>query len=93
MANNLHVSYDLHTPDQNYEDVINAIKELGNWARVHGSFWYVDSSYSASQAVDHIWNVMDQNDTIYVVDATNNNAAWENLSDEVADYIREAWNQ
>lgn len=91
MANNLHISYDLNDPGKNYDAVIKAIKELGNWVKVHKSFWYVNSQYSAGQAVNHIWKKMDRNDTVYVVDATNNSAAWENLSDDVKSSIRNYW--
>ena len=91
MANNLHISYDLYQPGQNYEAVIEAIKQLGSWAKVHQSFWYVNSEYSASQAAEHVWSVMDANDKVYVVDATNNQAAWQNLSDEVANHIVGQW--
>lgn len=91
MANNLHISYDLYAPGQNYELVIAAIKELGSWAKIHKSFWYVNSLYTATQACTHVWNVMDGNDTIYVVDATNDTASWQNLSDEVQTHIQREW--
>lgn len=93
MANNLHVSYDLYQPGQNYEKVIERIKQLGSWAKIHQSFWYVDSPHTAEQAVKQVWAVMDPNDSIYILDATNNNAAWQNLPDNVAKLIRDHWNQ
>lgn len=93
MANNLFVSYDLINPGQNYGAVIDAVKGLGEWAKVHKSLWYVNSSYSASDAHDVVRTEMDQNDKLLVIDATNNNAAWTNLSDEVSDFIQEQWNQ
>ena len=91
MANNLFVSYDLNNPGQGYEKVIEAIKSLGSWARVHKSFWYVKSQYTASQAVDIVWKSMDKNDTLLVVDATNNNASWQNVSNEASDFIKTQW--
>jgi hypothetical protein len=91
MANNLHISYDLYAPGQNYEKVIAAIKELGSWAKIHKSYWYVNSSYTASQACSHVWAVMDANDSLYVVDASNNTAAWQNLTDEVSNFIKDWW--
>ncbi len=91
MANNLHISYDLQSPGQNYDKVIERIKSLGGWAKIHKSFWYVDSRLTAAEACSQIWSVMDANDKIYVVDASNNNAAWRNLSDEAANYIRSRW--
>lgn len=50
----------------------------------------MNSTYTASQAVT-LWGVMDANDKIYVVDATNNVAAWQNLSTEAADFIKDKW--
>ncbi|MBE0562092.1 MAG: hypothetical protein IH622_14920 [Ochrobactrum anthropi] len=93
MANNLHISYDLMDPGQNYDAVIKAIKGLGSWAKVHKSFWYVNSKHSAGEARDIVWRAMDRNDKLYVVDATNNVAAWQNLSDEVSDHIRDQWSK
>jgi hypothetical protein len=91
MANNLVVSYDLNNPGQNYEKIIAAVKDLGSWAKVHKSVWYVRSVYNATQAVENLWAVMDANDSVFVVDATNGNAAWQNLSAEVSNHIREQW--
>ncbi len=91
MANNLFISYDLYKPGQNYEAVIAEIKSLGNWAAVHKSLWYVNSHLSPSQALDRVWAKMDANDKLIVVDATNNSAAWHNLSDEASAYIKDQW--
>lgn len=91
MANNLFISYDLNSPGQDYSAVIDEIKSLGSWAKVQKSFWYVNSSLSASEAVDRIWAKMDVNDSLIVVDATNNNAAWQGLSDEVGNAIKNQW--
>lgn len=93
MASNLHISYDLYAPGQNYEKVIQAIKELGDWAKIHKSFWYVNSTYTAVQARDRVWAVMDGSDSLYVVDSTNNEAAWQNLPDEVSDFIKDQWSR
>ena len=93
MANNLFVSYDLYNPGQNYEDVIAEIKNLGGWAKIHKSFWYVNSAFSASEAVERVWKKMDNNDTLVIVDATNNSVSWQNLSDEVSNWLRDNWDQ
>lgn len=93
MPNNLHVSYDLINPGQNYDRVIERIQQLGSWAKVHMSFWYVNSAYTASQAIDHITPALDANDKLYVVDATNNHAAWNNLPKKVEDHIKDQWSR
>jgi hypothetical protein len=84
VANNLHISYDLMYPGQNYDLVIQAIQRLGSWAKIHYSYWYVDSALTAEQAVKVLRGVLDINDSIYIVDATNNQAAWHNINPKAA---------
>ena len=91
MANNLFVSYDLIKPGQHYSAVIEAIKKQGRWAKVHYSLFYLSTSKSAEEVAKAVWTVMDANDSLIVVDATNNMAYWFNLSDEVSDFIKEHW--
>lgn len=92
MSNNLHISYDLKSPGQNYDKVIEKIKSLGDWAKVHYSFWYVNSSYSATEARDIIISALDQNDELYVVDSTGNQAAWtNNVNGQVTSFIKDHW--
>lgn len=91
MANNLFISYDLIQPGQNYETVIAEIKKLGSWAKVHYSLWYVNSLLSVSDASKQVLAVMDRNDKLIVIDATNNNASWYNLDEQVSQFIREQW--
>lgn len=93
MANNLHITYDLMSQGQSYDAVIAKIKELGNWAKINQSVWYVNSNYSATQAKDHIRVAMDGNDKLYVVDSVNNAAAWYGISDEVATFIFDKWSK
>lgn len=91
MANNLFISYDLYSPGQDYSSVIEAIKGLGSWAKVHKSYWYVKSSLSAEDAAKKVWAKLDSNDSLIVVDATGNHAYWYNLSDEVSKHMQEQW--
>lgn len=89
---NLFVSYDLHTPGQGYAEVLEKIKALGIWARVHYSLYYVRSPYTAEQALAHVWAAMDTNDRLIVIDATNSRAVWQNLPPDVSALIRAQWN-
>jgi hypothetical protein len=91
MANNLHISYDLKNPERDYAKVIAAIKQLGSWAKIHYSFWFVKSNFTATQARDYLLKHIDSNDSIYVADATNNDAAWHNIPDDSSRFIREIW--
>ncbi|NKC21125.1 hypothetical protein KIJ96_20310 (plasmid) [Pseudoalteromonas piscicida] len=91
MSNNLFISYDLNSPGQDYEKVIEKIKSLGSWAKVQKSLWFVSSSFTPELAAKSIWSVMDNNDSLIVVDAKNNDAYWFNLSDEVSKHIQNHW--
>ncbi|MDF5663834.1 CRISPR-associated protein Cas2 [Vibrio parahaemolyticus] len=91
MANNLFISYDLYSPGQNYDDVIEEIKSLGSWAKVQKSFWYVNSTLSANQARERVWAKMDKNDSLIVIDATNNDAASNGLSAQVWNHLSGKW--
>lgn len=89
--NNLFISYDLNTPGQKYDQVGEAIKKLGSWAKVQKSFWYVNTSISRQEALRRVWAVMDSNDSLIVVDVTNKDAVWHNVSPEVAKHIQAHW--
>lgn len=91
MAYNLTISYDLKSPGRNYDAVSAKIKELGSWAKVNESYWYVSSEFTASQARDRILSALDVNDSLCVVSATQNQAAWHNLSSEVANFLKQHW--
>jgi hypothetical protein len=91
MSKNLFISYDLNSPGQDYSTVIAKIKSLGSWAKVQKSHWYVSSNLTARQACDKVWSVMDNNDTLIVIDASNEDAAWQNLSDDVGKHIQNNW--
>jgi len=93
LSNNLFISYDLNSPGQDYTSGIEKIKSLGSWAKVQQSHWYVSSNFTAKQACDHVCSVMDENDTLIVIDTTNDDAAWQNLSDKVTKHIQDRWNK
>lgn len=89
--NNLHISYDLNKPGQDYAALITRIKTLGNWAKIHKSYWYVNSPFTAEQAVNFLWPCMDKSDSLYIVNASNNTAVWQNLTPEAAALIKQQW--
>jgi hypothetical protein len=91
MSNNLLVSYDLNSPGQNYTTVIDEIKSLGSWANVQKSHWYVSSNLTAIEARDRVSSVMDNNDSLVVIDASNDSVAWNNLYIEISDHIENSW--
>jgi hypothetical protein len=91
MENNLFISYDLNSPGQDYSTLMSEIKSLGRWAKVQKSFWYVNASLTAAQVKDKLIPHIDTNDSLIVIDASNNSAAWYGLSDKVANHIKTKW--
>ena len=89
MKNNILVTYDLNKAGQNYEALIEEIKQLGAWAKVQQSVWYLHTPYSADEVLDRLSKVTDFNDSIFV--ANMNNASWRGLSFEVQKFIQEQW--
>ncbi|WP_247143699.1 hypothetical protein [Escherichia coli] len=92
MANNLFITYDL-IKTKDYPAVYEAIKALGNWAKVTESNWYVNSNYSADDAAQKVRAAMDNDDKLIVVDAKNNSASWYNLLPAVSNHLQNEWNK
>jgi hypothetical protein len=90
---NLTISYDLYRPGQDYAKIINAIKQLGAAVKVHKSLWYLDSDFTEVQVRDALVRVIDQNDTVFVVNSTTDMAAWHGLDAATAETIRRRWNK
>lgn len=91
MAHNLFISYDLNVSGQNYSRIIDLIKELGPWAKVQRSLWYVKSNRSAEDAARYLRSVIDNNDALIVIDASNNNAYWYSHDSEVSQHMIDHW--
>jgi hypothetical protein len=93
MANNLFISYDLNSPNQNYKAIFEEIKLLGDWALVQKSVWYVNSVFNAEEVAEKLKSKLNSNDTLLIVDSVNNEAYWFNMSDEVAKHIVNSWSK
>lgn len=91
MANNIFISYDLKSPGQDYSKIISEIKTLGPWAKVLESLWFVSTNLSANDILTRLKTKIDRNDSIIIIDAKNNNAAWNNLDNEVSKFIQSNW--
>lgn len=90
MANNIHISYDLAQP-ATYEPIIEKIKTLGKWAKIELSFWYVNTDSTAVEVKEALRPLLKNGDKLYVLDASNNSAAWIGVSKEVSTFIRDKW--
>jgi hypothetical protein len=61
------ITYDLHNPGRDYDDVIAVIKNRSNsWAHPQGSVWFVDSQLTPEQWVAALRAAGDSNDEYFV---------------------------
>lgn len=65
------ITYDLRKVGQNYGDLYQAIKDLGDWQHPLESTWVVNSNSSASQIFDKLFALMDRNDSLFVIAVDN----------------------
>lgn len=90
MKKALIVTYDLSNPGQNYEALLKRIKAYKNWARLGGSSYIimVEPLTTVAQHRDFLAVALDPNDKLYV-SALGKDAAWQGLTSEVSNWIRE----
>lgn len=82
------VTYDLNKEGQNYEDVIQAIKDAstGVWCSYWKSSYLIKSNLtSADKVAEKIQPHLDSNDSLLVIEVKNNKQGW--LSKKQWDYI------
>jgi hypothetical protein len=81
------IGYDLNKSGQNYTDLIEKIKTIGNWWHHLDSTWIVKSNSSAEQIRDFLRPYIDQNDELLVV-RLNVESAWYGFNGEGATWLR-----
>lgn len=80
------ISYDLQSPGQDYEDLHDAIKSLGDYCHILESTWLVEASdTSASDIRDELKKHIDSNDRLIV---TRPRSGWATtFSDDGTDWM------
>ena len=89
--NTLLVAYDLNGPGQNYEDLIEAIKESGAWWHHLDSAWLVNTNESATAMRDKLKKHLDGNDELLVIDVTTDGRAWTGFNDSGSKWLKETF--
>jgi hypothetical protein len=82
------VTYDLNNPGQNYENVIQAIKDAstGVWCSYWKSSFLIKSNYTSADSVQaKITPYLDTDDKCIVIEVKNNYQGW--LNQKQWDYI------
>ena len=72
------ISYDLRTPGQNYSELYDEIKAMGEWRHPMESTWVVyGEGLTPREIRERLKLKSDPNDSIFVVDVTNTDyAGW-----------------
>lgn len=80
------ISYDLHQPGQNYEELLKRIKSYSSWARLGGSSYVILTEKGHIEIRDHLQQGLDKNDQIFV-GKISAPAAWFGLGTEVSNWL------
>lgn len=80
------ISYDLISPGQKYNDVQEAIKFFGSWAKILESTWLIKTYLSAEQVYNRVHEAMDSNDHLLVIEVKDN--YYGHLDNEVHKWIK-----
>lgn len=82
------ISFDLVKPGQNYDKIIELIKQYNVWAKLGTTTYLVQTSHSAVELRDNLKTAIDSNDKLFVGKVTRP-AAWSNMSEDVSKWIKE----
>ena len=81
------ISYDLKTPDKNYESLYEAIKNCSTtWWHYLDSMWLIKTSLSPDEVFNKIHESMDQNDYLFITELLGGYSGW--LPSKAWEWIR-----
>lgn len=83
----LSISYDLHNPGRDYEDVISTIKSAPSYTHPQGSVWLIDTALSPSDWIDKLKAAGDPNDEYLVTRLAHNWASY-NMDSSSAAWLK-----
>lgn len=69
------ITYDLHGPNRDYDNLHGAIRSYGNYWHYLESNWFITTNSSAAQIRTHLQQFIDGNDEILIVKISNDWAA------------------
>ena len=81
------IEYDLCKPGDNYDELIETIKNYDKWAHITKSTWFIGTNDSCSTVRDTLKSKMDSNDRLFVAELTGV-AAWSNVICD-SDFLKE----
>lgn len=72
------VAYELKQPRAHYVALINLLKSFDDWAQLLDSSWAIRTKLSAVDVRDRLWEVMDPDDGLFVIES-GHEAAWQDV--------------
>lgn len=81
------ISYDLIKPTQDYPNLIDKIKSLGNWCVLHRSTWLIDTTLTSEQLFDALRPYIDSNDQLFVCNIERKSSVWCGSPKAVDDWL------
>lgn len=85
------IGYDLNGPAKDYEDLKDAIKQLGAWWHHLDSTWLVKTSNSAVAIRDSLKAHLDSDDELLVINVTNAERAWCGFDEPGSKWLKETY--
>jgi len=84
------VAYDLvepHDTSESYAAVIDTLRGFGTWAQIEQSVWLIDSSLSASDLRDKVFESMHKGDRLLVA-RLGGSWATQSIETDVTDWLK-----
>lgn len=85
------VAYDLNKTGKNYAGLIESIMAFPGWAKLQKSVWYVKSNLPIQEIFGALRAQMDDDDSLVVVNATNDQIIFYGISKEPSDCLDFCW--
>jgi hypothetical protein len=85
-VNSYIISYDLHRPGQNYQDLYDAIKNFGNWWHCLDSTWIVKHPGPSSTISGKLTPHIDANDKLIVIQLVRE-ASWYGFDTDCSNWL------
>jgi CRISPR/Cas system-associated endoribonuclease Cas2 len=70
------VTYDLKKTGHDYKPFFEALKNQGNWWHYLAATWLIDTKKEPQEISKALHPFMDDNDNLFIVEITNNNAGF-----------------
>jgi hypothetical protein len=81
------VTYDLHAPGRDYDDIAELLRSARAWAHPQGSVWWLDTDREPSWWRDELKKRGDANDEYFVARMHQNWAGYK-MGQEMVDWLK-----